>query len=242
MAIERITGIVTDVVRYNDRHNIIALFTRSRGRVSFLSAAGGGKAGKIRNSRLQPMSVIEADVNFHENRNLQNLGSVATFCLWKDLYFNPMKGAIVMFLSEFLNHYLREADPDPMLWDYVFDSLKTLESRKKGIANFHIAFLIGFLYFAGIAPDIHEYEKGDYFDLTAGIAVAERPGHKGFLYPSEAAFLPVLMRMNYKNDRRFIFKAGERRELLKKILSYYSIHFPGMASLRSPEVLAEVFS
>ena len=242
MAIEKITGIVTDVIRYNDRHNIVTLFTRSRGRISFLSSAGGGKSGKIRNSRLQPLSVIEADIKFHENRNLQNLGAVAPACLWKDLYFNPMKGAIVMFLSEFLNRYLRDADPEPQLWDYVLGSLKELEQRKKGLANFHISFLVGFLYFAGISPDIHDYEKGDYFDLVGGRAVAERPMHKSFLYPVEASFLPLLMRMNYSNDRLFRFKAGERRELLRKMLFYYSIHFPGMSTLRSPEVLAEVFS
>ncbi|MDE6682692.1 MAG: recombination protein O N-terminal domain-containing protein, partial [Muribaculaceae bacterium] len=52
MPIERVTGIVTDIVRHNDRHNIVTLFRRSRGRVSFLSPAGSGKAGRARNARL----------------------------------------------------------------------------------------------------------------------------------------------------------------------------------------------
>ncbi|MDE6255539.1 MAG: DNA repair protein RecO [Muribaculaceae bacterium] len=242
MSIERITGIVTDIVRHNDRHNIVTLFTRSRGRVSFLSPAGSGKTGRARNARLQLLSVVESDVNFRDNRTLQTLGAVSFRTLWKDIYFNPVKGAIAMFLSEFLNRYLRDAAPEPLLWDYVFLSLANLDGRKQGCSNFHLSFLIGFLHFAGITPDISDFEEGDYFDMQAGMVVAERPGHKNFLYPSETALLPVLLRMNMKNDSLFRFKVGERREMLRKILNYYSIHFPGLSNLKSPDILAEVFS
>lgn len=242
MPIEKITGIVTDIVRHNDRHNIVTLFTRSRGRVSFLSAAGTGKSARARNARLQLLSVVESDVNFRENRNLQSLGTISLKTVWKDLYFNPMKGAIVMFLSEFLNHYLRDASPEPLLWDYIYYALANLDTRRKGCANFHLSFLIGLLHFAGISPDITELEEGDYFDMHAGMVVADRPLHKNFLYPSETALLPLLLRMNIANDRYFRFKSGERRELLGKILQYYSVHYPGMTNLKSPEILAEVFN
>lgn len=242
MPIERITGIVTDIVRHNDRHNIISLFTRSRGRVSFLSPSGTGNAGRARNARLQLLSVVETDVNFRETRDLQTLGKISLSTIWRDLYFNPVKGAIVMFLSEFLNRYLREAAPEPLLWDYVYLSLANLDSRKGGCVNFHLSFLIGFLHFAGIAPDITGLEEGDYFDMQAGMVVAERPLHKSFLYPSETRFLPSILRMNMHNDHFFRLKNGERREILKKILQYYSIHFPGLANLKSPEILAEVFA
>ncbi|MDE6410222.1 MAG: DNA repair protein RecO C-terminal domain-containing protein [Muribaculaceae bacterium] len=242
MPIERVTGIVTDIVRHNDRHNIVTLFTRSRGRVSFLSPAGSGKAGRARNARLQLLSIVESDVNFRESRNLQTLGAINLHTIWKDLYFNPVKGAVVMFISEFINRYLRESSPEPLLWDYVYLSLSNLDRRKGGVANFHLAFLIGFLHFAGITPDITGIEEGDYFDMQAGMAVAERPLHKNFLYPSETKMLPALLRMNVNNDHLFRFKSGERRETLRKILQYYSIHFPGLSNLKSPEILTEVFS
>lgn len=242
MSIERITGIVTDIVRHNDRHNIISLFTRSRGRLSFLSPAGKGKSGRARNARLQLLSVVESDVNIHENRNLQTLGTVYSPRIWKDIYFNPVKGAIVMFLSEFLNRYLREAAPEPLLWDYVYLSLSNLDARRGGCSNFHLSFLIGFLHFAGITPDITGLEEGDYFDMEAGMVVAERPLHKNFLYPSDTCRLPLMLRMNAENDHLFRFKNDERREILRKLLHYFSIHFPGLANLKSPEILAEVFA
>lgn len=242
MAIERIEGIVIDIVKYNDRHNIVSLFTRSRGRISFLSPAGKGKGGAARNARIQPLAVIESDVNLKENKNLQSLGAITLKTIWKDLYFNPVKSAVVMFLTEFLNRYLRESAPEPLVWDFIYDSLTMFDRRRKGNANFHIAFLLQFLHFAGIAPDMTSYEKGDYFDMVGGEPVAEKPLHNTVLYPQETEYLPKLLRMTYRNDRHFRFMPGERRELLRKLLQYYAVHFPGMTNLRSPEILAEVFS
>lgn len=242
MPIERITGIVTDIVRHNDRHNIVTLFTRTRGRVSFLSSAGQGKTGRARNARLQLLAIVESDVNFRENKSLQTLSTISTPVIWRDIYFNPVKSAMVMFISEFLNRYLRDASPEPLLWDYVARSLAILDSQRGRCGNFHLSFLIGFLQFAGITPDTHDYEAGDIFDMQAGQMVAYRPGHNNFLPPDETSFLPKLLRMNFANDRFFRFRSGERRIILSKLLQYYAVHFPGMANLRSPEILAEVFS
>lgn len=242
MPIERITGIVTDIVRHNDRHNIVTLFTRSRGRISFLSSASQGKAGRARNARLQLLAIVESDVNFKESKTLQTLASISTPVIWRDIYFNPVKSAMVMFISEFLNRYLRDASPEPLLWDYVVHTMSILDSRRGPCSNFHISFLVGFLQFAGITPDTHDYEAGDIFDMQGGQMVAYRPAHSNFLPPDETSFLPKLLRMNFDNDRCFRFRVGERRIILSKLLQYYAVHFPGMANLRSPEILAEVFS
>ncbi|MDE5869221.1 MAG: DNA repair protein RecO, partial [Muribaculaceae bacterium] len=160
MAVERITGIVTDIVKHNDRHNIVRLFTRSRGMVSFLSPVGSGKSGKARNARMQLLSVVESDVNFRDTRSLQSLGAITLHKVWRDLYFNPVKSAIVMFISEFLTRYLRDASPEPLLWDYIVASIENLDTRKHGVGNFHISFLLSFLQFAGISPDMSDYETG----------------------------------------------------------------------------------
>ena len=94
MAIEKITGIVTDVIKYSDKHNVITLFTRDQGRVSLLSSAGNSKTARVRNASLMPLSVISADINFNPTRDLQFLGKFSREILWKDIYFNPVKSAI----------------------------------------------------------------------------------------------------------------------------------------------------
>ena len=128
MAIEKVTGIVTDVVKHSDRHNVVTLFARGQGRVSLLSSAGGGKTARMRNSALMPLSVIEADINFNPTRELQFLGAFSRAVLWKDLYFNPVKSAVGMFLAEFINAYIRQSPPDARLWDFIYGAVGTLDA------------------------------------------------------------------------------------------------------------------
>ena len=242
MAIEKILGIVTDVVKHSDRHNVVTLFTRHHGRVALLSSAGNGKTARIRNASLMPLSVISADVNFNATRELQFLGKFTREVLWKDLYFNPVKSAISMFLAEFLNTYLRHTPPDPALWDFIAESINCLDKAKKGLANFHLAFLIDFLSYAGIQPDLSEWREDAWFDMQGGSMTLLPPPHRNSLTPGEASVLPLLSRMNLRTAPLFRFSAAQRRELLGKLLTYYSLHFPGLANLRSPAVLADVFS
>lgn len=241
MSIEKIRGIVIGVVKHNDRSNVVTLFTRQRGRMALISPAGGGKAARARNSRLMPLSVIESDVSVKETSRLNTLRSPQSLIVWKDIYFNPVKSAIAMFITEFLARYLHDAMPDPLLFDFIVESLKNLDSRKRSAANFHLSFLISFLDYAGVRPDLGDFEPGDWFDMRAGTITAERPFHGNYLTPVQTRYLPLLMRMNRENDWAFRFNRDDRQQILRMLLNYYAIHFPGMASLHSPEVLAELF-
>lgn len=242
MAIERIEGIVIDTVKHNDRHNVVTLFTRTRGRMAFLSPVGTSKQGRMRNARLLPLSVIETQVNIRPNRELHNLGSITSVEIWREIYFNPVKSSLTIFLSEFLNRYFREASPEPAAWDFIIASIRALDCMTKGVANFHIWFLIRFLDIAGITPDLTDYEAGDRFDMRAGCLIADTAMHRDILTSAETAVLMKLSSITLANLAAYRFRGAERRLLLDRILRYYAIHFPGLSSLKSPDILSELFS
>lgn len=241
MAIEKIVGIVTDMVKHSDRHNVVTLFTRGHGRVSLLSPAGGGKTSRLRNAALMPLSVITADINFHPTRDLQLLGRFSRATLWKDLYFNPVKSAVGIFLAEFLNAYLRQSPPDALLWDYIYDSIARLDRMKRGVANFHLGFMVGMLDYAGIRPDLGAWDAVSWLDMRGGTMTPLPPPHRDRLSPAEALTLPLIARMNPRTAPLFRMSGAQRRELLHGLLHYYTVHFPGIGNLKSPAVLAEVF-
>ena len=244
MSIERIHGIVIDIVRHNDRHNVVTLYTRERGRVAFLSPASQGKAGRLRNARLQPLAAIAADVNFKGSRELQILGAVTPIEIWRDIYFNPAKSAIAMFLSEFLNTFLRQSEPDASLWDFIFRSVASLDAARGSVANRHIAFLIGLLPHAGIQPDISDFDHNrlQWFDMRGGSFTPGMPPHNDRLDPPEANAIPLLSRITARNASRFRFSGADRRRILLGIIRYYSVHYPGLGNLKSPAILAETFA
>ncbi len=244
---EHISGIVLGTVRHSDRHNVTNIFTRERGRMAFLSPAGSSKSSRQTAARLQPLSIIEAEANISSTRDLHILSAILPIKVWKNLYYDPFKGAVVMFLSEFLTKLLREAPSEPMLWDFIANSLSILDAtdNRMASANFHIAFLVSLSYMMGIQPDVSEYKDGMEFDMKSGTMVYpfSAISTNGIrLDAIKTSFLPSLLRINFANARFFRFSGKERSELIDHILKYYGLHFPGSDNLKSLEIMKEIFT
>ena len=239
---EKFTAIVLDITRHNDKHNIVTVYSRTRGRIAFLSPCGSGKAGKMRQSRLQPLAVIEGEMRFSQTAELQKLGAFSLHEVWGDIYFHPVKQIMVLFLSEFLNKLLKASMPDENMWDYIVASLRLFDGIKKGIADFHVAFMASLLPFMGIQPDSSQYEPGMMFDLRAGTFTASVPPHNDYLKGEEARFASIVGRINFFNVKALRLNGLLRRRIVTGLLTYYSIHFPGTSNLKSLDVIQEIFS
>lgn len=239
---EKIRGIVIDMTRYSDRYNIVTLFTRERGRVAFLSPVGTGKTARMRNALLSLLSEIDAEVRFRPSASLQMLGQVSPASVYTDLYFNPVKRAEAMFIGEFLNRLLRVTTPDTVLYDYIAGALGILDTLEKGVADFHIIFLVSLLPFMGIQPDLSAYSEGCWFDMQAACYVSRRPLHSDCVGGEEAAFLRALSRTGYLSASMLHMNGAIRRRLTSGLVRYYALHYPGVDNLKSLEVLSELFS
>ena len=143
--------------------------------MSFLSPAGTGRTAAMRRAGLQLLSLVEAEVNVRGDRDLQLLGRFSSPHVWSDIYFNPVKSAVAMFLAEFINNYCRHSGPDPQTWDFIARSIHILDRSRRGTANFHLAFLISFLHTAGIFPDLEK---------ASGKVMARHAGRIGNAAPS----------------------------------------------------------
>lgn len=239
---EKISGIVIDIVRHNDRHNIVTLFTRSRGRIAFLSPVGKGKSGAMRAARIAPLAWLDSDINFRASRSLQVLSNVGLHRVWRNLYFDPVRSSLILFLAEFLNKLLRVCAPDPEAFDYIADSLTRLDVADTGISNFHIAFLIGMLRYSGIPPLVDDYCPGKWLDMRAGSLCVDCPVHPDYLTPADTARFISLLDMDMENAAGFPLSGADRSEILQMVLRYYSVHLPGILPLKTAAVLREIFS
>ena len=239
---EKIVGIVLNVRKYNDRNNVVTLFTRERGRVSFISTATSTKAGNVRRARLQPLAVVETEVNFRYSAELQRLGTIFSPEIWTDIYFHPIKQALTLFISEFLYKLLYASMPDPHLFDFLRSSIRLLDGMKSDAINFHIPFLISLLSFSGIQPDVSAMRPGYVFEFASGSFVPEFEAKGPILKGEEAIAVKTLTRINFSNMKCLRLTNVNRRQILYGILNYYSFHFPGLGTLKSPEVLREIFA
>lgn len=244
--IERIEGIVTEVVKHNDRHNVVTLYTRRRGRMAFLVPIGKSKTGKMRNAAFSLLAVVAADINITGSKELYTLRQVEPLRLWHDIYSHPIKSSLLFFLTEFCNRLLRQYPADEVMWQYLMQSLETLESLENGrLANFHLAFLIRLLPKVGIEPPARTWEKDDRFDMLSGEMIAretEFMRRRQFLPEEESRMIPLLSRMNFANMHRFRLSASERRRILERLLGYYSIHLSIGTDFKTLPILHELFT
>lgn len=148
---------------------------------------------------------------------------------------------MALFLSEFLYKLLNDTMPDAPLFDFLESSFHLLDRMKKGETDFHIPFLVSLLAFSGVQPDVTRCQPGYVFEFASGSFVPEFEAKGPVLDREEGRAVPFISRLNFSNMKCLRLTGANRRQILYGLLNYYSYHFPGLGSLKSPEVLREIF-
>ncbi len=223
------------------RGYIVHCYMREYGRLSCVVNDVKSKRSPFRKVLLQPLSLVDVVLSADSNNALPRLRESCTSYVYASIPYDFHKNTISIFLAEFLSKVLREEQQDVALFDFIESSLCFFDMNDKFISNFHIAFLLQLSYFLGIAPNM-EYGDWTYFDMLEAHFVSQKPLHNHFLLAEERIAFTQLMRMNYRNMSKFSFSHSERVKILSKIVEYYQIHLGKFGTLRSLEVLQEVFS
>ncbi|MBD5217803.1 MAG: DNA repair protein RecO [Bacteroidales bacterium] len=242
--IETLHGLVLERVRHNDKSDIVSLYTRERGRVPFVVQGGQSRGARMRRAMLMPLSVVEVTMRSRPSQELQRFSSLSVARQFPSIYGDPVKSAVAIFLREFLSRLLREYPADDMLWEYIVRSLAVLDaSEGHSTANFHIIFLANLTGPLGIRPDIERSRSGlpPYFDLRAAAFCLHAPLHHDVLRGEEARIVHLLSRLDFRNGGRLRLNRMARQRLLEGLLRFYSLHFSGLDSMRSPEILQSLF-
>ena len=238
---ETTSGVVLNVIKYNDRHNIAHIYTDRHGMMPYLVAQGNTAAARVRNSMFLPLSLLQFESRIVPGRELCTLHDVRRTCLLASIYADPVKSSIAMFVSELLTRSIQESEQNLQLWQYLLYSVKMLDSMGEGTANFHICFLYNLGAFIGIQPDTGSYRDRYWFDMVNGVFTPTRPTHNHVLNPDEAKALFTISRMNFSNLHHFKFSHQQRNAILDTALQYFRLHNSTVGTMRSPEILRRIF-
>ena len=237
----KIKAIVLHCLAYNDTTNIVHLYTEEYGRMSYLAAKSRSKKSNLKSAFFMPLSLIEIEADHKGSRNLQRIKEVRSIYNFSGIPYDPTKNALSLFLAEVLYRSLRETEKNLTLFEYLFRSIQYLDLCEKGIANFHLVFLIKLTRFLGFYPNVEGQAPGWHFDLLNGCFTASRPTHNAWLTPEEASDFAVLMRMNFDNIHAFQFERHQRVDILRQMMNYYRIHLTDFPSIKSLSVLQELY-
>ena len=234
-------GIVLHAIPYNDKYSIVHTYTEAFGRISFLAVRARGKKSVVSKALFMPLSVLEMEVERLNKRELHKVCETKSCYPQTEIYCNTVKNVLVLFLAEVLFRVVKETEPDQRLFDYLYESIRFLEYADKGVANFHIVFLLRLLHHLGIYPNVESYSKGYYFDMRNGIFVDSIPVYRNCLTCEESELLARLLKMSFENMSLYSFSRKDRVGVINRIFEYYRLHLPEFPEIKSLSVVQCLF-
>jgi len=161
--------------------------------------------------------------------------------VFSTISFNPVKSAVTLFLAEILYKTLKEQHKDTDLFDFLEQSIIYFDKCTNGIANFHLIFLLQFSKFLGFAPNVENCDENGLFDLKNGVICKENLLHNFYLSQEETKIFLQLLRFNFSTMQLLKLSRIQRNAILEQILLFYRLHLPEFTTVKSLEVLKQIF-
>ena len=234
-------GIVLHSIPYKDTYSIIYMYTESFGRSSYMVSRRTGKKTSVSRSLFMPLSVLDLEVEHLNKRDIHKIKEARIAYPMNSILYDPVKNVLALFIAEVLFRAVKDTQPDERLFRFLSDSILLLDSVERGVANFHIVFLIHLLHYLGIYPNTEDRREGTYFDMMNGVFVMQQPSHPYFLSPSETKVMSRLLKITYENMSLYSFSRQDRVLIIQRLFDYYRLHLPDFAEIRSLQVLQALF-
>lgn len=230
-------AIVLHSIKYSETSLVCRMFTEELGLQSYLlQGVRGAKGNKA--ALYRPLNMLNM-VAYHkkENKGLQRVKEANLAHIYTDMPFNIRKSSIAMFVSEVLNHTIKEELHDPELFEYLFNWLVDLDNTQDKLAYKHLGFLLDLSVYFGFKPEGQFNKDHPFFDLIEGQFVHQRPIHPNYISPELSAHLAIIL-----NHQQPTMNMLERNTLLEKLILFYRYHIEGFPPLKSHKILSEVLA
>ena len=147
-----------------------------------------------------------------------------------------------MFLNEVLYKSIRQQNTDERLFDFIFNGICWFDESETMNVNFHLAFLLKLTRFLGFAPSTQTRSDQSYFDLQEGEFSSRVPVHSNYIEKEDASLFIALLDAPFEKIFEIKLSNISRRNILDKILVFYTLHTASFGDIRSHQVLEEVLS
>ena len=238
--LQKTRGIVLHSLKYGETGIITTIYTELFGRISFLLHGTRARKSPVKSNQLQTLYLVELEIYYKPGRDLQRIKELKNAYPFSSIPFEINKSTQVIFLAEILNKVLREEESHPELFEFLFYSIQVLDLLNKGIANFHLVFLVQLSRFLGFGPTNNFTQEVPYYDLMAGVFVPIVPSHPHFLSKEESSVFSALLNLSYEKAAEIRIDHSIRNILPDRILDYFSLHLGSNISLKSLDILREI--
>ena len=238
--LEKTRGIFLHAIKYSETSMIAAIYTEVYGRQSFMINGVRSKNSTVKASAFQPLYLLDLELYYRAGHDIQRLKNARIAYPYSSIPFDIRKSSQVFFLAEILFKCLREEEPNPELFDFIFHSLNFLDLTESGVSNFHIWFLFKLTRFLGISPSQDNSQISNFFDMQSALFVSHEPIHNQFTDKHATVLFSRLFEVDFSSIETLDYSHSERNIVLEKLLEFYKIHFDNLGEIKSLGVLKEV--
>jgi len=238
--LEKTRGIFLHAVKYSETSIIAVIYTEAFGRQSFMVNGARTKKSTVKTVAFQPLYLLDLEIYYKAGREIHRLKDVRIANPYSTIPFDIRKSSQVIFLAEILYKCLKEEEPSPNLFNFIYNAFSFLDLTDRGISNFHVWFLFKLTQFLGIYPSGDNAQISNFFDLQKAHFVSHEPLHNQFTDKHITPLFSKLFDVNHASLETLEYTQSDRRQILEKLLEYYKIHFDNMGEIKSLSVLQEV--
>lgn len=238
--LEKSRGIFLHAVKYSETSLIAAIYTEAYGRQSFMINGARSKNSKEKTTAFQPLYLLDIELYYRAGHDIQRLKNIRNANPYTTIPFDIRKSSQVFFLAEILYKCLREEEPNPELFNFIYHSLTFLDLSEAGISNFHIWFLFKLTRFLGINPSQDNSLIGNFFDMQSALFVSHEPIHSQYTDKQATILFSRLFDVDLSTLQTLDYSHSERKIVLEKLLEFYKIHFDNLGEIKTLGVLKEV--
>ena len=154
--LKKTAGIVLSHIKYKDSSIIVRIFTRELGLKAYLvnGVRSLGKGSKI--ALYQPLTLLDLVVYDKENSGLQRISEAKIKHPQRLIPFDMARTSLALFSTEVISRSILEGYQNEELFDFLEESIATLDSPETNLSHFSLVFLLENARHLGFAPELGE--------------------------------------------------------------------------------------
>lgn len=244
-------GLVLHTTKYAETSIIAKVFTRELGLCSYMVKGIRSANGRNKQNLLQPMSYLEMTVYNNPKKQMQYIKEMQPASPSGNINRDGIRMSLLFFMDEVLYKSLKENEPNPQLFDYVSEELRTLnhdDLPSTFTASFPIHFLLRTAHYLGIEPmnnySSHEplfnLKEGRFLSSPSQFSAATNPNIDYFLDIHASAHIHHCLSAVQHCSPQPQLSASQRSTTLNNLIEYYHVHLSDFKNFKSHEVLHAV--
>jgi DNA repair protein RecO (recombination protein O) len=239
MSAQKSKAIVLGFTKLSESKLILKCFTRNKGIISFLIRSVHTKNAIVKPSMLRPLSTLEIDFLYQQNKNLQYVKEVRNTPVFVQLHTDIHKLSIAQFWAELLTKVIKsEHVADEELFDEVFNYIQHLETaNNRQAANLSVHFWARLIVAMGYAPILsNESMQSVILDM-----IDVNP----FLDSQSTRMLDLLLHF-YQHPihllDQILCNKSERVAIIDFLIKYFEKQSGDQLNLKTLDVLVTIFA